>query len=129
MTRNEAKEYQTALTKAVNEVAATFGYPEAKPSGCRFGDSLFNVKFEWDLPDASGTIVTKEASIYKHYAGLYGLPLDAVENETVFDTFTGNIKFIGANSRAKKYPFIYKNLANGKSYKCSVAQACSFAGV
>ena len=128
MTRNEAKAYQIALAKAVNEVATTFGYPAAKPSSCRFGGCSFNIKFEWDLPDASGTVITKEASAYKLYADIYGLPMDAVENETVFDTYTGKIKFTGANSRAKKYPFIYKNLANGKSYKCSASQARSFVG-
>ncbi len=43
--------------------------------------------------------------------------------KSIFQTHGGRIQFTGYSTRSKKYPFIYKNLDNGKSYKCGYDQA------
>ncbi len=43
--------------------------------------------------------------------------------KSIFKTHSGRIQFTGYSTRSKKYPFIYQNLDNGKSYKCGYDQA------
>ena len=43
--------------------------------------------------------------------------------KAIFQINGGRIQFTGYSTRSRKYPFIYKNLDNGQSYKCGRDQA------
>ena len=116
--RKDADKFLRALEAATNKVADEFGYSHAKISAARFTASMFRAKFEFDTPDESGDIITPEARAWKRYAGIHGLPTNAVEDELQFRLPSGKTVIpMGFRSRATKRPILYREVG-GKQYVC-----------
>tara|TARA_R100000008_G_scaffold86566_2_gene80194 strand:+ start:427 stop:810 length:384 start_codon:yes stop_codon:yes gene_type:complete len=70
------------------------------------------------------TRITCEVGDYIDSTLVMALKRIGVDNpKSIFKTHSGRIQFTGYSTRSKKYPFIYQNLDNGKSYKCGYDQA------
>lgn len=63
----------------------------------------------------NGEVESKEASDFRRLAHLYGMDADdlGMEFQSNGDTFT----LCGVNTRGRKYPFLARRKADGKSYK------------
>ena len=110
------------IMEAVNKIAAKYGL-EAKRGGGRYGDGseykLNSIVMFKPSGSGSGMIPSKENKLeemWKLKRGQFGM--EDINVGDVFQNQKGeNIKLVGWDSKKRKYPVIYQNMANGGQYK------------
>lgn len=116
ITKQDLRTIRVKINSALKEIAKEY---DAKMSigNIQFGGSASNItnfssKIKCEVGDYIDSILASE------------LKDMGVDNpKAIFKINGGRIQFTGYSTRSKKYPFIYKNLDNGKSYKCAKDQA------
>jgi len=116
ITKQDLKTIREKINTALKEIAKEY---DAKMSigNMSFGGSAssitnFTTKIKCEVGDyIDSTLIM----------ALKGIGID--NPKSIFQTHSGRIQFTGYSTRSKRYPFIYKNLDNGKSYKCGYDQA------
>lgn len=123
MTKQDAVELANDVRAAVAEILASRGY--AQPTmKVVYGDS-FKITFETttvDLGDNGVNLASREAANYKDLAdyptAIFGkLDPDAIGK--VYKWQGRDVVFLGYNPRAKKYPFVIRELDSGAMFKAS----------
>ena len=117
-TRQNLVGFTAEVTKAVTAIAEKYGVAVKGASG-RFSPSEFSKKFEFFAGAQSGESghdLKYRADI--GYAGMFDMPqIKETDYNKIFVSAGQTFRFVGINTRGKRFPIIAQNMTTKKYHK------------
>ena len=115
-----------AILPIIKEKAKELGVAVDGSMNGRYNGSSVIFKFNLVDLDEKGEFESEMVKDFRLCAAVNGLPEDMLE-KTYRNGHGERVQVVGFKQRSRKYPIIYKQLSNGKSYKTSITMALTWA--
>jgi len=127
-TRQNLKEFVSDLEVAIKAVSEKYGVAFKSASG-RFTAETFGKKFEFFTgaeKGETGMDIKYKANL--EYAALYGMPkITEKDYNKIFVSQGQTFRFVGINSRGRRFPIVAQNLNTKKYFKFGESMATQIA--